>query len=69
MLIDALDIVAEKYIPEGKHKYLHVDSREAWVEVVVYLLDNKLVNQDMTSIKALAINWETLLVKRYSALN
>lgn len=69
MLIDVLDKVAQKNIPEGVHKYLHVNSREAWVESVVYLIENSVVKLDKRNINALAKNWESVLYKKYSTLN
>lgn len=40
MLIhDTLDKLADIGIPPGVHKYLHVNSREAWVNIIVSLYE------------------------------
>jgi hypothetical protein len=69
MLIDVLDKVANKKIPAGVHKYLHVDSRKAWVESVIYLVENANVKLDVRTLNTLTKNWESILYKKYSTLN
>lgn len=69
MLIDTLDKFAELYIPAGIHKYLHVDSRTAWVETVAFLIESGNVKASKENIKLLAQSWENVLFKRYSTLN
>jgi hypothetical protein len=41
-----LESLAEKYIPEGMHKTLYVNSRENWIEFVLSLLDNDVIKKD-----------------------
>lgn len=69
MLIDALDKVAEKYVPDGVHELLHVHSRTAWVETVSYLLEQGNIKPTKRNIQILAESWENILFKRYSTLN
>jgi hypothetical protein len=65
----ALDKIASKSIPEGKHPLLKVDSRKAWVKVVMELVETGKVEPTTNNLKVLSQNWEPLLITKYSALN
>lgn len=71
MLIhDTLDKIAEEtQIPTETHEYLHVNSREAWVETMVILIESGQIKPSARQIKVLAENWEDLLCRKYSNLN
>ena len=69
LLYEALDSLAERYIPSGKHKYLHVDAREMWVDLMTSLLDKGYIPAKLTVLKKYAVNWETLLVHKLSIQN
>ena len=71
MLIhDTLDKIAEEIqIPTEIHEYLHVNSREVWVETMVSLIDTSQIKPSARQIKVLAENWEELLCRKYSNLN
>jgi hypothetical protein len=70
MLIhSALDKVADLAIPEGRHELLYVDSREAWIKSVEYMIEVGLVSPTAKNIYALAENWEEVLYAKYSTLN
>jgi len=71
MLIhDTLDKIAEEtQIPTEIHEYLHVNSREAWVETMVGQVDTGQIKASARQIKVLADNWEDLLCRKYSNLN
>ena len=71
MLIhDTLDKIAEEtQIPTEIHEYLHVNSREVWVETMVGLIDTGQIKPVPKTIKVLAENWEDLLCRKYSNLN
>jgi hypothetical protein len=64
-----LESLAEKYIPEGMHKTLYVNSRENWIEFVLSLLDNDVIKKDKKVIVSLAKNWEAVLYQKFSILN
>lgn len=66
---EILDSLAERYIPEGKHNLLHVDSREAWKELMEGLIEHKLISMKLSTFAKSAIAWETLLTHRISMLN
>ena len=38
---EILDTLAERYIPEGIHRILHVDSREMWIDLMIALIESK----------------------------
>ena len=65
----ALDKLAEKSIPEGTHQLLRVNSRGAWVNMVLDLIITDKVEPTASNIKSLLKNWESLLITKYSALN
>jgi hypothetical protein len=69
LIYDTLDKLAETTIPEGKHKYLHVNSREAWVEYVAVLIEQKKIKFNGATLQVLLYNWEQLLYQKFSALN
>ena len=69
ILEEALETIAEQAIPEGTHKYLHVNSREAWIEAVMQMVDQGSLVPNVSNIQKLANGWETLLYVKYSALN
>lgn len=68
-LRNTLDALAERYIPKGTHKLLHVDSREAWTELMVGLLEAKALNKRLTVLTKCAVNWELLLLQKLSMQN
>lgn len=69
LIYDTLDKIAEAKIPSGKHKYLHVNSREAWVDVVVSLYEKGLIEINPNVVQKLLNRWESLLYNKYSQLN
>jgi len=64
---DVLDEIAESHIPAGKHKVLHVNSRQAWVETMADMIERGYIKKG--DIDMMAVMWEQLLYKKYSALN
>ena len=68
-VLEALDNLAEKYIPAGTHNLLHIDSREVWKEMMVILIEKKSVPLKLSYLTKCAISWESLLINRFSSLN
>jgi len=68
-LHEALEELAERYIPEGRHKFLHVDSRESWKELMLVILKAGIVKKRLSLITKCAMSWETLLVQKLSIQN
>jgi hypothetical protein len=64
-----LDVLAERYIPEGKHNLLHVNSREAWLELMTSLIELDLIKVRMPTLIKYAISWELLLTQKLSIQN
>ena len=69
ILYEALDLLAEKFIPEGRHKYLHVNSRELWIDLMVTLLEHGAIEQKLSIITKCAVNWEVILTEKLSMQN
>ena len=66
---EILDSLAVRYIPEGRHKCLHVNSRELWVDIMTGLIEKGFVKLKMPVLAKCAINWEFMLVTKLSILN
>jgi hypothetical protein len=66
---EILDNLATTYIPEGRHRLLHVNSREAWIKLMVDLLETRSVNFKMATLVKYARNWSVVLESRLSLLN
>lgn len=66
---DILDEIAESTVPNRIHPELHVNSRTAWVETVVDLIEKGHVKGSYENLLFYAKYWEPLLYKKYSTLN
>ena len=66
---EILENLAEKYIPEGRHELLHVDSREAWKNLMIVLIENKMIKSKLSLLTKSAIAWETLLTHQIGMQN
>lgn len=66
---EILDTLAEKYIPEGIHRVLHVDSREMWIDLMVALIENSIIPIKVSTIAKCATSWEALLEQKLSIQN
>lgn len=64
-----LDVLAERYIPEGKHNLLHVNSREAWLKLMTTLIESELIKVRIPTLTKCAISWELLLTQKLSIQN
>jgi hypothetical protein len=69
VLHGVLENLAERYIPKGKHKLLHVDSRETWIDLMEGLLEKGLISRKMSILSKCAVGWEALLTQKISILN
>lgn len=66
---EVLDNLAERFIPEGTHELLHVDSREMWRDIMITLLESGLIQKKLSTITKCAISWEAILVHKLSIQN
>lgn len=69
VIYDVLDSLAERYIPEGKHKLLHVNSRETWKNLMLNLLESGVIGKKLSILTKCAVGWELLLTQRISIQN
>lgn len=69
MKTTVLDKIADMYVPNKRHKYLHVNAKDAWISVISDLISYRFIYPNKTNIVLLAKNWELLLFKHYSQLN
>jgi hypothetical protein len=66
---DVLDEVAQACIPNKIHYILHVNPRQAWVDMMIQILDQGLIKSSYDNLYEYASNWEEMLYYRYSKLN
>jgi hypothetical protein len=66
---EVLDTLAERFIPGGIHKTLHVDSRKMWRSIMISLLKSKVIERKMSIITKCAMSWELLLIQKISIQN
>jgi len=69
VLHEALEGLAERYIPEGNHKLLHVNSRETWIELMENLLERGTIGRKLSILTKCAVGWELLLIQKISIQN
>lgn len=68
-IYDAIDTLADKYIPDGNHTMLHINSRDMWKRLMKELLEKDSIPRKLSFLTKCAINWEALLSQRQSLLN
>jgi hypothetical protein len=66
---ELLDSLAERYIPVGRHKYLYVNSREMWKDIMIALIESESISPRLSIMSKCAISWEALLVQKLSIQN
>jgi hypothetical protein len=66
---EILDTLAERYIPKGIHRVLHVDSREMWIDLMITLIESKVIPMKVSIIAKCASSWEVLLAQKLSIQN
>lgn len=69
VIYEVIDSLAERHIPEGKHNLLHVDSREAWKDIMIGLLETGVIGKKLSTLTKCAIGWEILITQRISIQN
>lgn len=69
VIYETLDMLADRYIPQGVHEMLHVNSREVWMSIMVGLIENKSIRAKLSLLTKCAINWELLLIQKISIQN
>ncbi len=66
---DVLDEIADICVPNSMHKELHVNCREAWVEIMAQLIEHNAIGTKYEDLLVYASMWEELLYKRFSSVN
>ena len=69
VLYETIEGLAERYIPDSKHRWLHVNSRETWNDMMVVLIETSSIKPKLSIITKCAINWEDILYKRACMYN
>lgn len=68
-LYQALDSLAEKHIPKGKHELLHVDSQEYWRDLMVDMIERGFIKTKLSTLSKCAVHWEALLMQKINIQN
>ena len=66
---DVLDEVADTVVPNSIHPTHHKNSREAWIQIMVELLEHNAIKSDYETLCEYATCWEAILYKRFSSVN
>ena len=61
--------VARLYVPDEKHDLLHINTYDAWIELIVSMVDKGYLEPKAPVLKKCARRWEELLTLKYSRLN
>lgn len=69
LIHETLDQLADRYIPSGRHKILHVNAREYWKELMLELIETKSVKPRLSTLTKCAMYWEALLAQKISLQN
>lgn len=69
VLEELLDNLAERFIPAGTHRLLHVDKRSAWKNLMSELIESSDRKVRVSFITKCAHHWELLLYQKISLLN
>jgi len=66
---ETIDSLVERWIPEGKDKFLHVEPRLYMKEMIVRLLETNKIPPKLVVVNSLIKNWRSFLHKRFGTLN
>ena len=68
-LYETLENLAQKHIPRGTHRLLHINSREAWTSLMIDLVESGAIRTRLSMLAKCAVNWEALLIQKISIQN
>jgi hypothetical protein len=66
---ETIDSLIERWIPEGKDKFLHVEPRSYMKEMIVHLLETNKIPPKLAIVNSIIKNWRSFLHKRFGTLN
>lgn len=69
LLQETLNKLADKYIPEGQHRVLHVNAQEYWKKLMLELIETESIKPRLSILTKCAIYWEALLAQKISIQN
>ena len=68
-LTTLLERLASNHIPEGVHEQLHINSRQAWIDLVSGMIETGALMKSPEVLVMCVKNWEAMLTTRLSILN
>lgn len=66
---ETIDALIQRWIPEGRDSYLHIEPRPYMKEMIVKLLLNSTIPPKLNYVTAIVRNWRVFLMKRFGTLN
>lgn len=66
---EIIQTYVDKFVPEGISSAFHVDCRKHMFAIVEVLIEKDIIQPDILLIKDYCVNWEELMVKKFSLLN
>jgi len=69
LIHETLTKLANKYLPEGQHKVLHVNVQEYWKKLMLELIETESIRLRLSILTKCAIHWEALLARKISVQN
>ena len=69
LIQETLNKLANKYLPEGQHRLLHVNVQEYWKKLMLELIETESIRPRLSILTKCAIHWEALLAQKISIQN
>jgi hypothetical protein len=67
---DVLDEIAgSSEIPNEIHPLFHVNPREAWIEIMIQLIERGVVKNSYSNLQSYSTIWEGMLYTKFSTVN
>lgn len=66
---EIIQTYVDRFVPEGTHPAFYVDCRKHMFAIVEALIEKDIIQPDILLIKNYCVNWEELMVKKFSFLN
>lgn len=66
---ETIDSLIERWIPEGKDRYFHIEPRPYMKDMIMTLLTKNTIPPKLGYVSAIIKNWRHFLEKRFGTLN
>jgi hypothetical protein len=66
---ETINRFVNEYVPEGIHELFHIECREQTANIIEVLIEKDIIKNDVNSIEAVCLVWESFMEKKFSLLN